>query len=197
MNRKGLSFSLTLVIVGVVLLMTALSVITLSGSSLTKWFNTVSGERDATVEEGKIRQACSNLAQQINAQYCQKYVSVDYEGETGSCQDATGETDYLCTNPGSSYETGDYAPEKWGGSFNCGDYTSRSTPKTQRTANESKKAYPATATDAGCTWTGRDIDALSGFNNAPTVTIETSDGGTKKFNCLEEGFIRSKTCPAQ
>lgn len=84
-NRKGISFTLTLVVIGVVLLMTALTVIVLGGGSIADFFSQV-GESDL---EATIQARCGQKANQINSNYCDMYSNSD-------CSD-------LRANPASGY----------------------------------------------------------------------------------------------
>lgn len=74
-NRHGVSFTLTIVVTGVILLMTALSIITLGGSSIQSFFNTLTGEQEEAVTQAEVREACSSRAREINDNYCDMYVS--------------------------------------------------------------------------------------------------------------------------
>lgn len=76
-NRKGVSFTLTIVVTGVILLMTALSIITLGGSSIQSFFTTITGEQQEAIEQSEIRDACNDLARTINQEYCGQYVQDD------------------------------------------------------------------------------------------------------------------------
>lgn len=66
MKRKGLSFTLTLVVIGVVLLMTALTVIVLGTGGIAKNLNFLGGQSQG----GSVAQACADLAQEIDNSYC-------------------------------------------------------------------------------------------------------------------------------
>ncbi len=88
-KRKGISFTLTLVVIGVVLLMTALVVIVGGGGSIMDFFQRGGeGSLDAAVS-----QACAQKAQQINSNYCSMYVDTDADG----CD--------VRRNPSSDYDT--------------------------------------------------------------------------------------------
>jgi hypothetical protein len=88
MSRKGISFTLTLVVIGVVLLMTALTVIVVGGGEITDLFRT-SGESQLSAAVGE---QCSKLAGSINRNYCSMYT----EGDT---------CDGLQRNPDTTHQT--------------------------------------------------------------------------------------------
>lgn len=95
MDRQGLSFTLTLVVVGVVLLMTALTVIVLGGANLGDFFGDT-GERQLAQQ---VAQECSSLADQIDNNYCNYYVDTDSgSGPSDYCGD-------IRRSPTSNYET--------------------------------------------------------------------------------------------
>jgi hypothetical protein len=91
MNRKGISFTLTLVVIGVVLLMTALTVIVVGGGEITNLFN-ILGESSLSAS---VSEECSKLADSINRNYCSHYASGD---GTDACTDVRA-------NPSTNYET--------------------------------------------------------------------------------------------
>lgn len=192
MQRTGLSFSLTMVVAGVVLMMTALSVIALSGSSLGNWFEWAGGQQSSTVEEADIRAACQDLIQQINQDYCQKYVDHTYPN---SAPDNAGQCGP--NNDGRFCGSGpyDYDDTEW--TAQCGSVQRQQVPRSLERANQSNpSAYDRTATEVGCSWKDHYND-LPGFNNRPMVTVQTPDGTSKQFNCLNKGYILETTCPAQ
>lgn len=97
MKREGISFTLTIVVAGVILLMTALSIITLGGSSISQFFNTVNDERSDQVQELDVQEACQEKARQIERNYCSNYVNT--AGNTPDCGNfqSTRTTDYTRT----------------------------------------------------------------------------------------------------
>lgn len=72
-SRRGLSFTMTLVVVGVVLLMTSLAVIIGGGGSLGDWGQRTEEHRLGAV----VGHACAGLGQQIDRDYCNGYVNMD------------------------------------------------------------------------------------------------------------------------
>lgn len=179
--KKGLSFTLTLVVVGVILLMTALSVITLGGSSLNAFFDTIGGQRDQQVQESNVRAACQDLARDINQNYCSGYVATA-EYEEGNTNDdpryQPAEGDYM-NSSGDQWNTQNY-PD-----CSAGSMTDNRVPQSKSTADGTGIAHTSTATDASCNW-------RNNYESTPTVTVE---GNT--YNCLNEGYISSEICPAE
>ncbi|MDY6766393.1 MAG: hypothetical protein SVW77_03420 [Candidatus Nanohaloarchaea archaeon] len=74
MGRRGVSFTMTVVVVAVLLLGTALSILTLSGTSISGFFDQIRSERRETVRETTVRRECRELARRIDRQYCNQYV---------------------------------------------------------------------------------------------------------------------------
>lgn len=74
-RRKGISFTLTIVITGVILLMTALSIITLGGTSIENFFGTAQQQEQEAQIQSTINDKCSAKAQRVNTQYCSQYVA--------------------------------------------------------------------------------------------------------------------------
>lgn len=74
--RKGISFTLTIIITAVVLMTAALTLVTLFGSSIGNFFGTVSG----TGVEASIKQRCSSRMQRVSDK-CSEYYNEDEEGE--------------------------------------------------------------------------------------------------------------------
>ncbi len=203
MGRRGLSFSLTLVVVGVVLLMTALSLITLSGTSLSEWFDTIMGRQQATVDQAAVERACNDLRDRINREYCEQYVAATYNAPSGASTCTTPDdapSDYptyqLCGGVG-------YDETRW--SSDCAGSLSRtSRAATQERANNSDDdpAYMQSATQAGCSWKSdwNGGDVLSGFQNNPIVEVQTEDG-VEEVDCTSSNYggpyITATSCPAQ
>ncbi len=122
-NRKGISFTLTLVVVGVVLLMTALTVIVLGGGSVADFFQqSTEGSLDAAVS-----QACAQKAQQINNNYCDMYTNADSGGDGGDGGDGACD---VRRNPSTEYDT---LVEN---SENCNDWTANSGDRLDDILNE-------------------------------------------------------------
>lgn len=80
MKRQGLSFTLTLVVIGVVLLMTALTVIVLGNSSIDQSITQAMGYGT----DSAIQTECNDIARTIDRVYCDNYVNaaegVDADG---------------------------------------------------------------------------------------------------------------------
>ncbi len=95
MNRKGISFTLTLVVIGVVLLMTALTVVVLGGGQISDYITGI-GEADL---EAQISTQCGQLADRINNNYCSYYV---YSGGDGEADE--GDCDNIRRRAASNYE---------------------------------------------------------------------------------------------
>ncbi|MDY6766403.1 MAG: hypothetical protein SVW77_03470, partial [Candidatus Nanohaloarchaea archaeon] len=155
----------------------------LGGSSISQFFQTVGGEQQEQVRQAEIQEACNNLKDEINRNYCEKYVPTDYTGETNQKQ-VNGETFYLMG--GTSYDS-----NAWGASPNCGvpDSRLRSSRRvtSKRTANESGSAYEQTASQADCDWNAN----YFGFGQGPTVEVNGN-----QYSCIDEGYISETTCPA-
>lgn len=193
MPRKGLSFTLTLVVVGVVLLMTALTVVTLGGSSLSNFFGFFEQRGDEAATEAQIQDACNQLKQRINSQYCDLYVKTSTYNE---CND-------WVTNPDGSRDSADYMNEtspgpdtpdscenpdgydQWNEDVDCGLTNDNRLGENQQTALDGDNAYTRTASNEQCNWENE-------YESNPVVTVE---GDT--YNCLDQGYIQSSTCPAQ
>jgi hypothetical protein len=190
--KKGLSFTLTLVVVGVILLMTALSVITLGGSSINAFFETIGGEQEEAVQQNAIAEACQEKMARIDRNYCNYYIqSHQYvDGSTGdgppsgssyTHPDISGYSDY-------NNEAGDEWQE-------VADSTACQEANTQRTAeprgydaaanDADGYAYDETASSRGCSW-------VEGYSEVPTVNVQ---GQT--YDCVQEGVIDDVRCPAQ
>lgn len=108
MERRGISFTLTIVVAGVILLMTALSIITLGGSSIQNFFSTISGEQQEAVTQAGVREACNDLKVTINREYCNQYVKKD-------CTDPIPTRDPSPHNMTASERS--CALSNWGGSY--------------------------------------------------------------------------------
>lgn len=107
MKRKGLSFTLTLVVIGVILLMTALTLITLGGASLENIFGWLGGQQDDTELNQQIRDACGEAATAINDRYCEQYVDPSCTGQQAN---PGGDADRTATSRGCDYaaNSGEY-----------------------------------------------------------------------------------------
>lgn len=186
MARKGLSFTLTLVVVGVVLLMTALTVVTLGGSSLSNFFGFFQDQGEQAATDAQIREACNQLAQDIDSEYCGMYFPTAYsEGDGWEEADLNGD--------GSISGPDEEEPEE--GYLNESDDEWREadcsgTPQVDRIVQswrsaQDGNAYPQTGDAVSCDW-----DENSGFQ--PTVTVEGST-----YNCLDRNYIPDTRCPAQ
>lgn len=73
MRKKGISFSLTMVVVGIILLLTALSVITLSGQSIGGLFDWTKSQK----QSAKIEDKCIEQARTTDDNYCSHYIQND------------------------------------------------------------------------------------------------------------------------
>ncbi len=176
--KKGLSFTLTLVVVGVILLMTALSVITLGGSSINAFFETISGEQDEAVRQNAIAEACREKMDRVDRNYCNYYVKTATYTEGGSTSNwFAAYSDYM-------NETDD----TWTDSRDCGDYQRAQDPRGYSTANDGGSgggsAYDRTASEVGCPFTEH-------TDYTPTVNVQ---GQT--YDCIQEGVISDARCPA-
>lgn len=180
--KKGLSFTLTLVVVGVILLMTALSVITLGGSSLNQFFETFSGERDQAIEQNQIREACIEKMERIDREYCGNYIKTadyrDYNPPTNDYRDTliSGDaySDYM-----------NHSNDEWQEDIDCGDHQTTQNPRGFDAADNDEFAYDRTASEEGCSW-------VEAYDTDPTVTVQ---GQT--FDCIQEGVVSNARCPAQ
>jgi len=191
--KKGLSFTLTLVVVGVILLMTALSVITLGGSSLNQFFETFSGEREEAIQQNEIRSACQDKMQRIDREYCNAYIhSHDYVDGSDAHASGSGDNDNIYDYSDYQNESGDEW-ERNPDSSACSDYRELSRPRGFDAAMNDEtdgsasygEAYDQTARERGCDW-------VQGFGENPTVEVQ---GQT--FDCVSEGAISDTRCPAQ
>ncbi len=189
MRRNGISFTLTIVVAGVILLMTALSIITLGGSSISQFFQTVGGEQQEQVRDADIREACNELIDEINNNYCEQYVPATYEGPYDDIDgsDGNNQNDPVPFRSGDAYDDG-----AWEVGDTCGTPQPTRAAATLERANNSEPAYEQTATQANCDWTN--YGGLSGIQNEPMVTVDGNE-----FNCQEEGYIEEGTtqCPAE
>jgi len=185
-TAKGISFTLTL----------AAIVMTFSSSGITDFFGTVGDQQESNVEDYQIQQACSDLASEIESDYCEQYMPVVYDGpdQVDSSGDPTtcGHDGVLCApdayennNMGEYGDGSDYWPV---GESNCASTpddtrSSRSLPDEDIT-NESGTVYIKTGSQLNCNWRS------GGYN--PNVEVE---GQT--FNCIGENYIQSDICPVQ
>lgn len=178
--KKGLSFTLTLVVVGVILLMTALSVITLGGSSLNSFFNTAQGQQDEAEIESAVQQRCEDMMGDIQQNYCSEYIVTAEYRDTDGPSHATSPQDYNNASTGSEWDTGVQS---------CATTQSSRVPRSYDLASSSsgeRTAYSMTASEAGCDW-------QQFHEPTPTVTYEGQD-----YSCTGEyGNIQDTTCPAQ
>lgn len=187
-HRKGLSFTLTLVVVGVVLLMTALTVVTLGGSSLSNFFGFFQDKGEQAATDAQIRDACNQLKQRINNQYCDLYVqTASYNECNGWVTTDTGDrdsNDYMNETTNNAYCTGSQL-DQWNDDVDCTRTNDNRLGTNQRTAVDGNDAYERSASNERCNW-------QNNYESNPTVNVE---GDT--YNCLDEGYIQSAECPAQ
>lgn len=174
-NRKGISFTLTLVVIGVVLLMTALTVIVLGGANIGGFLER--GGEAAT--EGSVEQACNDLARQISNRYCGQYVHND------------GSTEERCSRVQRQSSVNYQATAS---SVRCnyitaanGDETSSAARQLQNVLrNEENTVNPETGE------IGYDINGEGGADEwLPIVTVQ----GTP-HDCVAENYL-TPTCPVQ
>lgn len=121
--RNGLSYSMTIVIVGVILITTAYSVITLSQGGIGTFFEGIGGQQDDRVEAYQIRQACKEVREDVEQSYCSEYV-----------------------------ETAEYGGSSWTNNVDCSDTQQRRQMKPDN-PEQGDKEYGRTATSAQCDWT--------------------------------------------
>lgn len=177
--KKGLSFTLTLVVVGVILLMTALSVITLGGSSLNSFFNTAGQQRDTAELESAVQQRCNDLMGQIQQNYCSQYIVTSEYSDTDGPAYATSPQDYNNASTGSEWDTGVQT---------CATAQAERVPQSYdlATSTSDRTAYGMTASEAGCDW-------QQFHQPTPTVTYQGQE-----YSCTGQyGNIQDTTCPAQ
>ncbi len=213
-DRQGMSFTMAIVVSGLVLVATAAVVISFSGSGISDFFNTVDNEQESNVEEYKVQQACSDLKEEINSNYCELYMPVRFTAQDSEdlgydlgsqCGDGSGDgvadDDFnFCQRDHYRDEGGDsYGPSStfWVvDESNCADASrtsrSRVLPSSvpwdykneTTTSGLSDEVFVKTATELSCNW------RQGGFD--PNVEVE---GQT--FNCIEENYIQSDACPAE
>lgn len=124
MDRKGISFTLTMVVAGVILIMTALSVITLGGSSISNFFNTITGQQEQAVTQAEVQQACQDRAQQVRNQYCSLYIDPSAGNPCATAQE-TRDTDHTRTASQEGCSWDPYTPSLsptvtvQGNTYNC------------------------------------------------------------------------------
>lgn len=212
-RRKGISFTLTIVVAGVILLMTALSVITLGGSSISSFFGTA-GEQQT---EALIENACNDKARQIQQNYCDEYIATAQisHDETGGSGEPSGETP--CDNGEEDHPTsaeegcssnggGDNALEESDDSYSISRSVDCSETQPNRKIPPQDPSpdgagyyedggggayyYERTASEESCDWQGN-AEGFVGGSVDPTVTVEGDE-----YNCLEEGYLQP-SCPVQ
>lgn len=134
--KKGMSFTLTVVVVGVILMTTALTIITLGSASLGDFFNTITGQGDQQVEQAAVQQACGRVAQRIQTRYCDAYYSSSDDtttqrrtepDHTETCNqqgcDVTGDPfTWTDEDRGSDYTSIDITVTVEGNEYNCYDF---------------------------------------------------------------------------
>lgn len=187
MTQKGLSMTMTMVILGVILLLTALTVITMSGSQLSQYFNVIG------LEQGTAS-SCHDVAQQAQA-YCNSYIP---HQENINWSDDDGDGKYDTEDNFKVPESGDECVSK---SDVRGQRQPGLSPAEKFKDSENiewgeegpedgfeetgliKNGYEVTATEKNCKWT--DDGGLD-----PVVVVE----GEEK-NCIEQGKIRGPRCP--
>lgn len=110
-----------MVVVGVILFVTAVSVITLGGGALQSFFNWAGQTQQSSNIDAQVQQACNDLVDEINRNYCDIYVAegdcADYQVRPDSSHDVTA-TEEGCewTNHG---DYSDWNVEVEGREFNC------------------------------------------------------------------------------
>lgn len=192
-DRKGVSFTLTVVVAGVILIMTALSVITLGGSGIQNFFTTIGQEQQEQVREADIREACNQLKQEISTNYCQKYVQTATYSDCLGLPRSTGaqRADYMNETQDSRETSHCRQLDQWEsvGDAGCGtDQLSNNRKAQSQSSALGGGAYEETASQASCNW----ADNYFGIGQGPTVTVQGN-----QYNCLEKGYIDSDTCPVQ
>lgn len=200
MRRKGISFTLTIVVAGVILLMTALSVITLGGSSISDFFGTAGEQQTSAL----VRQECADLAQQIQQNYCDSYVqtSVVDHSEGTTCENSQ-EDDPTAEEECDDGSTADPSDDSYSltQDVSCSNTNAgRSIPPNNYQRDNGKPLYDdggggtayyeRTASDESCDWQDN-ARSFTGGAIDPTVTVRGSE-----YNCLNEGHI-PPTCPVQ
>lgn len=136
--KKGMSFTLTVVVVGVILMTTALTIITLGGASLGDFFNTVTGTGEQEVEDQRVQDACKQVARRIQSRYCDGYynessgavILTRSEPEaTQTCNERNCDVgisgdEFSWDNPnrGNDFDTVDLVVTVDGDEYRCGDY---------------------------------------------------------------------------
>lgn len=141
--RKGMSFTLTVVVVGVILMTTALTIITLGGASLGDFFNTITGQGEQQAQERQVQQACDDVIQRIQTRYCDAWVEPgnlptagdvmqrrsEADSHTATCNEencpinaAGGSFSWTDADRPGEYSSADTFVEVEGNEFDCRDY---------------------------------------------------------------------------
>lgn len=197
MGRKGISFTLTIVVVGVILLMTSLSIITLGGSSLSEFFSVLSSKQGTTAQ-------CNDVAKKAQT-YCEKKIvseaevtwtessgdlyynstdSYSWGSTTYDCSDTESGT--VLTGPSIDASKSDPAQNVFYdlSSASIGDSHPASSGGNSSTVTASV-GYERSASENNCDWT----------EHSPVDNTVTVDGD--EIDCIEEGYVNGPSCPAQ
>ncbi|MFB6199331.1 MAG: hypothetical protein ABEJ83_00505 [Candidatus Nanohaloarchaea archaeon] len=184
--RRGISFTLTVVVVGMILILTALSIITLGGSQISQYFNVVGSEQSAAAACHDVEMAAHN--------YCSGYtahkVRVNHTDSNGNGEYDTGDRYYVvdeenrCGETSGSRKPGDSLSQVYFREMGVSDGTSISNPPSDVTG-WTTNGYLQTASDSRCDWT----------QHSPVDETVVVNGD--EINCVESGYVRSTTCPVR
>lgn len=198
---------MAIVVSGLVLVATAAVVISFSGAGISDFFNTIGGQQESNVEDFKVQQACSDLKQEITTGYCELYMPATFTAQSsldlGESCSGSGvsngnynfcERDHYRNNGGDNY--GPSATFWVVDESNCVDASqasqSRSLPSgvawdhknETTTSGPSDEVFIKSGRELSCNW------RQGGFD--PNVEVEG-----RTFNCIQENYIQSDTCPVQ
>ncbi len=125
--RKGISMTLTIIIVAVVLMVVGLTLVTLFGAGIGDFFDVASD----TADQAQIESSCENVRQDISDRICGGYTNADGDSFSPSADETHNVS---CVEAGCSidYEDGeasfensdpvDITVQHNGDTFNCQDF---------------------------------------------------------------------------
>lgn len=178
MKRKGISFTLTLVVIGVVLLMTALTVIVVGGGEISSFIQNLGETRGET----EVSQQCNQIAQTIQNRYCDRWAAFTESGDPGSAVGSVDSCREVKTNrdPDHAKKANEMSCDWYAMANNGGSDAPGINLVTRSGGSETTEPLLGDV----LTW----VDSQSSWE--PIVTRE--DGS--QYNCLNQGDI-DRTCP--
>ncbi|MDY6788740.1 MAG: hypothetical protein SVV03_02135 [Candidatus Nanohaloarchaea archaeon] len=171
MSRKGISFTLTIIIVAVLLLTAALTILTIFGSGISGISEVFSYSKEARIEK-----ECKDIAREIQDNICDRY--------------AAGGSERFQVQSNKDTKPAEDKTEKKNGKEEVvkeGD----GDPKAEKTCNDMSCNIGPAASDGVVEYTyyyGAGVSSDSSIDTTITVEGET-------VNCFADNIIERKVCP--